>query len=209
MIRIAIVDDHQLFRQGLGAILASNKEFDVIGEYKSAIDLLKYLPNIDVDVILLDIDMPDLDGISAMPQILESKAGVRVIIVSMHLQGEKIQAAVNQGVNGYLLKTAQDKEVSEAIHAVMQGKDYFSEEVNSSLRKAMRPQAKSKGIELTNREKDILKLIYQELNTQEISDKLCLSYYTVETHRKNLMSKTGSKNSIGLIKFAIEHGLDQ
>ncbi len=209
MIRIAIVDDHQLFRQGLGAILAAEKEFEIIGEYKSAVDLLKYLHNLDVDVILLDIDMPDLDGISAMPEILKSKADVRVIIVSMHLQGDKIQAAVNQGVNGYLLKTANDKEVCEAIQAVMQGRDYFCEEANASLRKSMRPQTKNQGIELTSREKDILKLIYQELNTQEISDKLSLSYYTVETHRKNLMSKTGSKNSIGLIKFAIEHGLDQ
>jgi DNA-binding NarL/FixJ family response regulator len=207
MIKVAIVDDHKLFRQGLGVMLASKENIEVVEKYESAIDLLKYLPHIDIDLILLDIDMPELDGIAAMPKILEVKPSVKVIILSMHLSSTKIQEAVANKVNGYLLKTTDDEEVAKAIQQVMNGNDYFSQEAQSTLIDSYRRKADPDYVELTPREIDILRLVCEELNSQEIADKLFISKHTAETHRRNLLSKTGCKNSIGLVKYAMENEL--
>ncbi|MBL4709966.1 MAG: response regulator transcription factor [Flavobacteriales bacterium] len=207
MIKVAIVDDHQLFRQGLGVMLASKEGIEVVEKYESAIDLLKYLAHQEIDLILLDIDMPELDGISAVPKILKINPTVKIVMLSMHLSSHKIQEAVAAKVKGYLLKTASDEEVAEAIHTVMDGKDYFAKEAQSELIESYRRKSDPDYMELTPREKDILKLVCEELNSQEIADKLFISKHTAETHRRNLLSKTGCKNSVGLVKYAIENEL--
>lgn len=207
MIKVAIVDDHKLFRQGLGVILASKENITVVEKFESAIALLKHLKNLEVDVILLDIDMPELDGITATPQILKIKPQVKVIILSMHLSSTKIQEAVAANVKGYLLKTSDDKEVVEAIESVMKGKDYFAHEAHNELIASYRRKDDPSYVELTPREKDILRLVCEELNSQEIADRLFISKHTAETHRRNLLSKTGCKNSVGLVRYAIEHEL--
>ena len=201
MIKVAIVDDHKLFRQGLGVMLVSKENIQVVEKYESAIELLKYLPHLDVDLILLDIDMPELDGIAAMPQILAAKPGIKVIILSMHLSSTKIQEAVAKKVNGYLLKTTDDDEVAKAIQQVMDGNDYFSQEAQATLIDSYRRKDDPDYVELTPREIDILRLVCQELNSQEIGDKLFISKHTAETHRRNLLSKTGCKNSVGLVSY--------
>lgn len=207
MIKVAIVDDHRLFRQGLAVMLAAKEDIEVVEKYESAIDLLKYLAHTDIDLILLDIDMPDLSGIEAAPKILQVKPEVKIVILSMHLSGTKIQESIAAKVNGYLLKTTGDEEVAEAIREVMKGKDYFAKEAHAELIESYRRKEDPAYVELTPREKDILKLVCEEMSSQEIADKLFISVHTAETHRRNLLSKTGCKNSVGLVKYAYDNDL--
>lgn len=206
MIRVAIVDDHKLFRQGLGVMLAAKENITVVGKYESAEELLQHVQNLEVDLILMDIDMPGIDGISATTEVLKSRPQMKVVILSMHLNSLKIQEAVAANVKGYLLKTSSDTEVAEAIESVMQGNDYFSKEAQAELIDSYRRKEDPNYSELTHREIEILKLVCEELNSQEIADRLFISKHTAETHRRNLLSKTGCKNSVGLVKYAIDHG---
>lgn len=206
MIKVVIVDDHKLFRQGLGVILAAKETIEVVEKYDSAIDLLKHIQHLEVDVILMDIDMPELDGISATTKVLELRPEIKVIILSMHLSSLKIQEAVAAQVRGYLLKTSSDVEVLEAIESVMNGSDYFSKDAHNELIESYRRKDDPDYIELTKREIDILRLVCEELNSQEIADKLFISRHTAETHRRNLLSKTDCKNSVGLVRYAMDHG---
>lgn len=207
MIRVVIVDDHKLFRQGLAVMLSSKEDLEVVGKYESAVALIEELPNNEADVILLDIDMPELSGIDAMPEILKIQPNIKVIMLTMHLSSLKIQEAVAAKVKGYLLKTTGDEEVALAIQQVMQGKDYFTQEAQASLIDSYRRKNDPDFIELTPREKEILKLVCEEFNSSEIAEKLFISVHTAETHRRNLLSKTGCKNSVGLVKYAMEHEL--
>lgn len=206
MTKVAIVDDHRLFRQGLAVILASKNSIEVVGKYESAIALLEALPELEVDLILLDIDMPEMDGITAAPEIFKLKAEVKIVILSMHLNSRKIQDAVAAKVHGYLLKTSSDDEVAHAIEEVMAGKDYFSKEAHEQLIDSFRSRDEGQLVELTPREIEILKLVCEEMNSQEIAEKLFISVHTAETHRRNLLSKTGCRNSVGLVKYAMEKG---
>ena len=207
MIKVIIVDDHKLFRQGLGVMLASKDDIEVIEKYESAVQLLKYLPHLDADLILMDIDMPELDGISALTEVYKVKPNIKTAILSMHLSSHKIQEAVAAKTHGYLLKTADDDEVADAIRDIMNGKEYFAKEAQAELINSYRQKDDPAYVELTPREKDILKLVCEELNSQEIAEKLFISVHTAETHRRNLLSKTGCKNSVGLVKYAMEHEL--
>ena len=197
---------HKLFRQGLAVMLAAKENIEVVAKYESAIELLKNINELEVDLILMDIDMPELDGISATSEVLQARPEVKVVILSMHLNSTKIQEAIAAQVKGYLLKTSSDVEVAEAIDSVMNGKDYFSKEAQAELIESYRRKDDPDYLELTKREIDILKLVCEELNSQEIADQLFISKHTAETHRRNLLSKTGCKNSVGLVKYAIDNG---
>ena len=205
MIKVAIVDDHKLFRQGLAVILAAKDTIQVVEKYESALDLLKYIQHLQVDVILMDIDMPGMDGISATTEVLKIRPDIKVVILSMHLNSVKIQEAIAVKVKGYLLKTSSDVEVVEAIESVMNGTDYFSKEAQAELIDSYRRKEDPDYVELTKREIDILRLVCEEMNSQEIADKLFISKHTAETHRRNLLSKTDCKNSVGLVKYAMDH----
>jgi DNA-binding NarL/FixJ family response regulator len=206
LIKVAIVDDHKLFRQGLAVILAAKDTIQVVEKYESALDLLKYIQHLQVDVILMDIDMPGMDGISATTEVLKIRPDIKVVILSMHLNSVKIQEAIAVKVKGYLLKTSSDVEVVEAIESVMNGTDYFSKEAQAELIDSYRRKEDPDYVELTKREIDILRLVCEEMNSQEIADKLFISKHTAETHRRNLLSKTDCKNSVGLVKYAMDHG---
>ena len=197
---------HKLFRQGLAVMLAAKENIEVVAKYESAKELLKNINELEVDLILMDIDMPELDGISATSEVLQARPEVKVVILSMHLNSTKIQQAIAAQVKGYLLKTSSDVEVAEAIDSVMNGKDYFSKEAQAELIESYRRKDDPDYLELTKREIDILKLVCEELNSQEIADQLFISKHTAETHRRNLLSKTGCKNSVGLVKYAIDNG---
>jgi DNA-binding NarL/FixJ family response regulator len=206
LIKVAIVDDHKLFRQGLAVILAAKDTIQVVEKYESALDLLKYIQHLQVDVILMDIDMPGMNGISATTEVLKIRPDIKVVILSMHLNSVKIQEAIAVKVKGYLLKTSSDVEVVEAIESVMNGTDYFSKEAQAELIDSYRRKEDPDYVELTKREIDILRLVCEEMNSQEIADKLFISKHTAETHRRNLLSKTDCKNSVGLVKYAMDHG---
>ena len=206
MIKAAIVDDHKLFRQGLSVILNSKEGIEIIGRFELAIDFIEQLPSLKVDLVLLDIDMPEMDGITACRKILKIQPSIKVVILSMHLKSNKVREAVAAKVKGYLLKTSSDDEVVSAINIIMEGKEFFSKEAQEELINSYKKED-SPLFQLTPREKEILKLVCAEYNSHEIAEELSISTHTADTHRRNLMSKTGSKNSIGLVKYAIENNL--
>lgn len=205
MIKVAIVDDHLLFRQGLCSILRANEELYVSGDFASAEEFIVALAGLDLDVLLLDIDMPGMSGIDAIPAILAINASLKIIMLTMHLSHSKIQEVIALGAKGYLLKTSNEDQLVKAIETVVEGKDYYSEEVTKELIASFKNA--SLKVVLTPREIEILKLVCEELSSAEIAEKLFISPHTAETHRKNILSKTGCKNSIGLVRYAIENGI--
>ena len=207
MISILVADDHQMFREGILSILNSVQGFKVNINAANGQEALKIVESGNIDVVLMDINMPEMDGIEASKVILKEYDQVKVLMLTMHNDPEIIQSIIKMGVHGYLLKHASRAELVEAIESVHNGHTYYKGEVLNAIVSGFRTDNVSSEISLTPRECDILKLICKEHTTQEIADKLHITPNTVESHRKNLLSKTGAKNSIGLVKFAIENGI--
>lgn len=206
-IKIALVDDHHLFRQGMEAMLGNEPNMEVLSTYDNANNFLKELINLEVNLVLMDIDMPEVNGIEAAKKALELQPTLKIIMLSMHHNFSTIKDAMAAKVNGYLLKTSDQEEVKEAIETVIDGKDYFTKEVKEVLIGSFQSKHSNYVVELTPREKEILALVCKEMSTQEIAEQLFISVHTVETHRRSLLSKTGCKNSVGLVRFAVEHHL--
>lgn len=207
MINILIADDHQMFREGMASLVNSIDGFKIVGEAANGQESLDFIANNKVDIILMDYNMPVLTGLEALLKIRKSDLNVKVIMLTMHNKREIIRDVLKAGADGYLLKDSSRKQLIEAITEVDNGGSYFVEDVKDSLVDSYRVPFENKVIRLTPREKDILNLIVEELTTHEIAAKLFISVNTVETHRKNLMSKTGAKNGVGLVKFALNNGM--
>lgn len=211
MIRLIIADDHRMFIDGIKALLKNEKEIKVTGEALNGVHLLRLLEKETPDVILMDINMPEMDGVEATKLITTKYPRVKIIMLSMHSTKEFVAGMIEAGAAGYILKNTGKKELVEAIQAVSQGKSYYSREVTEVIMESFKnPSKKNQNPELpqlTDREKEVLKLIAQEFSTKEIADKLFISPNTVETHRKNVMSKIGAKNMAGLVKYALQLGL--
>lgn len=207
MIKLAIIDDHKLFRQGLALMLEAKEEILVVNKFETAIDFLKDLPDLDLDLILLDIDMPGMDGITAIPEIRKIKPEIKIIMLSMHLNAVKINAAKREKANGYLVKTSGENEVEKAILTIANGGEYYTAEVLEELASAEKLELEKVHIDLTPRELDILRLVCKGDSSQEIADELDISVHTADTHRRNLLNKTGCKNAVGLLQYAIENQL--
>lgn len=207
MIRIAIVDDHQLFGEGLQTLLLTDERMITAGLFNSGDSFLKQLPEMQPDVVLMDIDMPGLNGFETAAKARLIQPNVRIILLSMHTDYASIDEGLKVGIRGFLPKNVDKAELIAAILVVMENEDYFTREITKTILKGHRSEHMSEPIRLTPREKEILKLIVEEMSTQEIADALFLSTHTVESHRKNLIAKTGVKNSVGLAKFAIDNKL--
>lgn len=205
MIKVAIVDDHHLFRQGLKSILGVQDELQVLADFSSAEELIEQLSSLPVDVLLLDIDMPGMSGLEAIELVLKIDSQIKVVMLTMHLNAKKIQEVINLGAKGYVLKTSNEDELIKAINMVASGQEYFSDDVTKELITSYRK--KEVKVVLTPREIEILKLVCEELSSSEIAERLFISSHTAETHRKNILSKTGCKNSVGLVRYAIENGI--
>ena len=206
-IKVVIVDDHDLFRQGITSILSNGDEIQVTGAYSGATELLENLEKQEADLILLDVDMPGINGIEAACELKVKYPHLKIIMLSMHQNFSTFKEAMASGVNGYLLKTSDKEEVKNAIRQVMGGEDYFAQKVKDVLLGSFKAPDNVNTVELTPREREVLSLVCQELSTNEIAERLFISSHTVETHRRSLLSKTGCKNSIGLLKFAMENDL--
>ncbi len=208
MIKILIVDDHKIFRDGLVSIFEQTPDIAVVGEASNGAQVLNILSTTPTDVILMDINMGQSDGIGTTQIVKEKYPQTKVLMLSMHNESGFIVKSVEAGAVGYLLKNAGKDETIRAIKAVYNGETYYSSEVSSKLLAHINQLNKNKtGVRLTKRETEILQLIAEEYSNPEIAEKLFISIRTVDTHRRNLLEKLGAKNTAGLVKHAIKIGL--
>ena len=214
MIRVFIVDDHTLIRDGLRALLEADPLFAVVGEAGNGQALLDLLPTVPADVVLLDLNMPVLDGLATTHRLREEYPHLRILLLSMMTHERTIGEALAAGAHGYVLKNADKYEVVAALQGVASGKRFLCSEIGLGLLEKLllqepRPSASgtSSGVHLTHREREILQLVASGLTNQEIADQLFTSKRTVESHRQNLLEKTGVRNTPALVKYAMEHGL--
>ncbi len=209
MVKLCITDDHKMVLEGLQLLLEDQQDIHVVKLCHDAKELIAYLKDELPDVILLDINMPELNGIEACRIIKKDYPQIKVIALSMIAEAHLIKLMLRNGADGYLHKNAGREEIIEAIVDVSEGKRYISNEItdilvgqNESPKLNASPFPK-----LSTRETQILSLIIDEKTTQEIADKLFISFGTVETHRRNIMIKLGVKNTAGLVRTALEYGL--
>lgn len=209
-ITVILVDDHLLFREGLKLMLNLNPKIGMIYQAANGIEFLELLEKITPDIVLMDIDMPQMDGIEATIKALSKWPQMKIIALSMYGDDEYYIKMIEAGARGFILKNSDIEVVEQAIEAVMAGQNYFSSEVMANLvihlNKKKNDEAKN---ELTERESEILYHICKGLSNQEIADTLFLSKRTVDKHRENILSKTNAKNTAGLVIFAIKHGIIQ
>lgn len=208
MIRVFIADDHQIVIDGIKSILEEGDEISVVGGALSGEDTLVQLKETEVDVLLLDINMQGIDGIEVARRLKEEGHPIRILIVTMHNNPQFTKQLIEMGVLGCLMKNAGKRDMIRAIKEVHEGNRYYGAEVTNMLFDSIDKSKKAtQKAELTKREIEVLKLIANECTTSEIADQLFISTHTVETHRKNLLSKLGFKNSAGLGRFAAKNGL--
>jgi DNA-binding NarL/FixJ family response regulator len=207
-IRIIIADDHQLFRNGLKILLNAFPEFEVAGEASNGIEFLKILKTNRADVALMDINMPEMDGIDATREGLKIDPDIKIIALSMYGEEDYYYKMVDAGAKGFLLKDSDISEVKEAILTIIKGGSYFSQELlYHVIQKIKHREHENKSSNLSKREKEILFNICEGYSNQEIADTLFISKRTVDKHRANLLGKTNSKNTASLILFAIRNKL--
>lgn len=205
-INVLLSDDHQIIIDGLKSLLKNQEEINVAAEASNGREAIRILGLISIDVLLMDIDMPVMNGIDALKEIRKSHPNVRVIILSMHNEAGMIKSLIELGANGYLLKSCSQTELIDAVKKVAAGQSYFSSDVTLALLKPSANQGQPNEV-LTERETEILKLIAAGFSNKEIGDQLFISHRTVDTHRTNLMKKLDVNNIAGLISYAIRNGI--
>lgn len=208
-INLLIADDHTMFLEGIVSLLGQESEINSIRKANNGIEALDIIKTAAVDLVILDISMPEMDGIELTKILKKNYPKIKILVVSTHSNVNIISRLIRIGVNGYLLKNAEKSELLEAIHSIMEGNNYFSEETEDKyICKQLRIEKQVLNLtELSSREKEILVLIANEYNTAEIAEKTFISLNTVNTHRRNLLSKLNAKNTAGLVKYAVENGL--
>jgi DNA-binding NarL/FixJ family response regulator len=207
---LIIADDHKMFIDGLISILNDAPEFSVILTAKNGAQVVKYLGINGVEnihLLITDLTMPEMDGIELNKIVKETYPSLKTLVVSMHIDGNMIDKLIRNNVDGYVPKNAEKDELLTAIRSIIKGEKYFSSEIKKAYTDAMFDNKKVEEINLTDREKEVLKLIAEEYTTQEIADELFLSKHTIESYRKNLISKLNVKNLAGLTKHALKMGL--
>jgi len=208
MSRVLIVDDHQVVLDGIQSMLEQEGSISITGKLINGPDALEFLKTNPVDVALIDINMPGMDGIELCKAIRKKHPEIRVLALTTFNEVSFITNMMKSGASGYLLKNTTKEELITAIKTIQQGEQYLAREVQEKLISASFGKKDSTFIpKLTRREKEVLKLIMEEFTTKEIAEKLFISTATVETHRLHLLNKLGVRNTAGLVKVAIEKGL--
>lgn len=213
--KILIVDDHQLVIDGLSAIVKELKEYEIVGKASNGKEAVSLAEMLSPNLVLMDIDMPIMNGLEACRRIKTNYPQIAVLILTMHNEPSLIRKVMEIGADGYVLKNADREEFYNALCSIAKGKKYFSAEVTESL---LQTEGKTKSnfsidnntlllAKLTERELDVLKLIAEGFSNKEIGEHLFISHRTVDTHRTNLMKKLDAHNVAALIKFAIKNGL--
>lgn len=210
--QIFIVEDHRLFREGLKAMLSPNPEYEIIGEAEDGLEAVRLIRKSKPDLVLLDLSMPRMSGFSVLREIKAELPAIKVLVLSIHESDQYVLEAFEAKADGYAIKDSSREELRMAIRTVLEGKKYISPGIAGSVlegylngRKTLK--TKSSLDTVTEREKEILKLLGEGHQNKEIADLLCISVKTVEKHRANLMSKLDLHNAASLTAFAYEHGL--
>jgi len=213
MIRVMIADDHNMFVDGVELILDGIENIQVVSKCYTGTEVFEKLAHIPADVILLDINLPGMNGLEVCQKLSKDYPAVKVLALSMHNEESFVTEILKYGAQGYILKNTGKKELINAIETVFEGQSYFSEEVTETIMKSLVHQKsgnKKSSIlspKISRREKEVLELIVKEHTTQEIADTLFISLKTVESHRRSLLTKMGVRNTAGLVRVAIENQL--
>jgi DNA-binding NarL/FixJ family response regulator len=207
MINIFLVDDHEFFRNGLCVAINRFDNMQVIGEANNGEEFLKKISNNVPDIVLMDIKMPTIDGIEATKQAINKYPDIKIIALSMFGEEEYLESMLEAGAKSFLIKNIGKEELFNALEKVSEGKQYFSEELIPYFTKKYIGKNNIDDPKLTKREIEVLQLIADGLSNKEIADKLFISHRTVTNHRANLNMKTGSKNTAGLLAYAIKKNL--
>lgn len=218
-IKVVIADDHQLFAEGIKNLLRRTDRFniEIIGEAQNGKELIALLKRIDPDLLLLDLNMPELDGLGVLELVQDKQRQLKILALTMYDDAKLVKSAFKAGVDGYMLKNSDPRELLDAIDEVLKGKTYLGEGVEL-IQNGSRPNKLSasqemfadkfiKKYNLTKRELEILKLITNALSNKEIAKELFISDQTVSVHRKNIMRKLGVSNTAGLIKIVYDNSL--
>lgn len=211
-VRIAVVDDHEIVRDGIKILLEDEPGFEIVFEAKSGKEAVELCEKNEIDLAIMDITMPEMDGIEATKIIKENHPDVKILALTMLSEDQHIRKMIKAGASGYILKSSGKEELIKAINSIVNGQHYFSDDATQSILKELVNPVVTKisdpeDINITDRELEILKLIVNEYTNQEIADELYISVRTVDAHRRNLLQKTGAKNTAGLVKYAIKNQL--
>ena len=210
--RILIADDHAMVRDGVRNLVQQNRDLEIVGEASTGNETLDQFEKLNPDLVILDISMPGINGMDISKTILASHPKANIVILSMYEDHDYISRCIEYGVKGYVVKNESGAELSNAIRAVLDGKNYFSRQAQDIIFKKFsqnvsRKKAADNNINLTKREIEIIKLIAEGLTSQQMADKLFISHRTVETHRANLMKKMSVKNAVELVRKAQQQQL--
>ncbi len=213
MLRVGIVDDHKLFRKSLSFLINSFENTNVVLEAQNGLDLLDQIQEDMLDLLLLDIQMPGMDGFETCEHIRKHYPEMKVLIVSQLTTKESIHKVMELGAHGFFTKNSEPEQLENAIKSIRDKDFYFGQELGMVLREAIlweknnKPKITASSITISDREMDVIRMACKELSSIEIADRLHINVRTVETHRKRIMEKTNSKNFIGVILFALRHQL--
>jgi DNA-binding NarL/FixJ family response regulator len=209
--RIMIVEDHTLLREGLSTMIASDPQIEIVGGADNGLDAVRQAVSLKPDLILMDINMPVMNGTEALIDIKKRDPSIKIMMLTAHKAEEYIRDCLQSGADGYVLKHSTRDELMTAIHKVLNGRTYLSQEVSeqivSGYKGTANPHAQSSWQSLSPREREVLKLVAEGNTNKAISGLICVSIKTVEKHRSNLMKKLNVHNSAALTAFAIEKGL--
>ncbi len=209
--KIILVDDHPIYREGIKLLIEMEHIGQVIAEAGNGKDFLDLLEYLAPDIVIMDIDMPIIDGIQATQKALELHPEIKILILSMHGDNKYYTRFIDAGAKGFILKTAGKEELESAIRKIINGGSYFSQDLLLNIINDLKvPTQKSKleqSLDLTDREKEIMQLMCKGLSSNEIAEKIFLSSKTIEGYRTKLLLKTETKNTLGLVLFAIKNKL--
>jgi len=207
-IQVALVDDHRLFRSGIASLINNLSSYEVMFEASNGKELIDKLgAKLNPDIVLLDINMPEMDGIQTAQWLKKNKPDIKVIILSMFEDAENVIALVRMGIKGYLLKDAEPEDFKEALSTVSGNEVYYPPFVAKHLVNNLQVAPTLNGVVLNSREREFLKFVGTELTYKEIADKMCVSVRTVDNYRDQLFEKLNAKSRVGLVLYALKNKL--
>lgn len=210
MIKVLFVDDHEMVRIGVSAYLSAQSDIEVIGEADNGLKAVELAAELRPDIILMDLVMPEMDGIEATKRIIEKWPEAKIIIVTSFLDDEKVYPALEAGATSYMLKTSKASEIARAVRSTFQGQSVLEPEVTGKMmEKLRRPKITQLHDQLTNREMEILLLMTQGKTNQEIADELYIALKTAKVHVSNILSKLGVQDRTQAVIYAFKHSLVQ